>query len=50
MAHLRVMKMKEDLKPLFLWKGMKADIVSYVERSLECQQVKVEHIHPIGLL
>jgi hypothetical protein len=42
--------MKEDLKPLFFWKGMKADIVSYVARCLECQQVKVEHRHPAGLL
>jgi hypothetical protein len=50
MAHLGVTKMKANLKPLFFWKGMKADIVSYVERCLECQQVKVEHRHPTGLL
>jgi hypothetical protein len=35
MAHLRVMKMREDLKPLFFWKGMKADIVNYMARCLE---------------
>jgi hypothetical protein len=35
MAHLGVTKMKEDLKPLFFWKGMKEDIVSYVERCIE---------------
>jgi hypothetical protein len=29
---------------------MKADIVNYVERCLECQQVKVEHRHLVGLL
>jgi hypothetical protein len=34
MAHLGVTKMKEDLKPLFFWKGMKVDIVSYVARCL----------------
>jgi hypothetical protein len=50
MAHPGVTKMKADLKPLFFWKGMKADIVSYVERCLECQQVKDEHRHPTGLL
>jgi hypothetical protein len=50
MAHLGVTKMKEDLKPLFFWKGMKEDIVSYVARCLECQQVKVEHRHLAGLL
>jgi hypothetical protein len=50
MAHPGVTKMKEDLKPLFFWKGMKVDIVSYMARCLECQQVKDEHRHPTGLL
>jgi hypothetical protein len=50
MAHPRVTKMKEDLKPLFFWKGMKSDIVSYMARCLECQLVKDEHRHPTGLL
>jgi hypothetical protein len=36
MAHPGVTKMREDLKPLFFWKGMKADIVNYVARCLEC--------------
>ena len=35
MAHPRVMKMREYLKPLFLWKGMKVDIVNYMSRCLE---------------
>ena len=50
MAHPKVMKMKEDLKPLLFWKGMKIHIVNYVARFLECHQVKVEHTHPTGLL
>jgi hypothetical protein len=50
MAHPGVMKMRADLKPLLLWKGMKAAIVNYMARCLECQQVKVEHRHPTGLL
>jgi hypothetical protein len=29
---------------------MKEDIVKYVARCLECQQLKDEHRHPIGLL
>jgi hypothetical protein len=37
MAHPGVTKMREDLKPLFFWKGMKEDIVNYVARCLECQ-------------
>ena len=40
MDHLRVMKMRAYLKPLFYWKGMKEDIVNYVARCLECKQVK----------
>jgi hypothetical protein len=50
MAHPGVTKMREDLKPLFFWKGMKVDIVNYVARCLECQQVKAEHRHLTGLL
>jgi hypothetical protein len=50
MAHPGVMKMRADLKPLFFWKGMKADIVNFVARCLECQQVKAEHRHPTGLI
>jgi hypothetical protein len=50
MAHQGIMKMREYLKPLFFWKGMKADIVSYMVRCLECQQVKAEHRHLAGLL
>jgi hypothetical protein len=50
MAHPGVTKMRADLKPLFFWKGMKVDIVNFVTRCLECQQVKAEHRHPTGLL
>jgi hypothetical protein len=50
MAHPRVTKMRVELKPLFLWKGMKAYIVNYVARCLECQQVKAKHRNLAGLL
>jgi hypothetical protein len=42
--------MRANLKPLFFWKGMKADIVNLVARCLERQQVKSEHRHSAGLL
>jgi hypothetical protein len=29
---------------------MKQDIAEYIAKCLECQQVKVEHKHPAGLL
>jgi hypothetical protein len=50
MAHPGVMKTREDLKSLFFWKGMKANIFNYMEKCLQCQQVKVEHRHLAGLL
>jgi hypothetical protein len=34
MAHPGVMKMRVYLKPLFFWKGMKANILNFVERCL----------------
>ena len=37
MAHPGVTNMRENLKPLFLWKGMKANIVNYVPICIECQ-------------
>ena len=50
MAHPGVTKMRVDLKPIFFYKGMKEYIVNYVARCLECQQVKDEHRHLVGLL
>jgi hypothetical protein len=50
MAHPGVTKMRADLHPLLIWKGMKADIVNYVVRCLECQKVKYENRHSVGLL
>jgi hypothetical protein len=29
---------------------MKKDVVDYIARCMECQRVKVEHRHPVGLL
>jgi hypothetical protein len=48
--HPGVKNMRAYLKPLFFWKGMKACIVKYMVRCLECQQVKVEHRHLTGLI
>ncbi|GJV66294.1 putative reverse transcriptase domain-containing protein [Tanacetum coccineum] len=43
-------KMYQDLKPLYLWPNMKADIATYVSKCLTCTKVKVEHQKPSGLL
>jgi hypothetical protein len=29
---------------------MKKDVVDFIARCMECQKVKVEHRHPVGLL
>ena len=39
-----------DMKKLFFWVGMKCDVVHFITKCLECQQVKVDHHHPEGLL
>ena len=43
-------KMYQNVKRHFWWPGMKREIVEYVSRCLTCQQVKVEHQRPVGLL
>ncbi|KAK8694914.1 hypothetical protein V6N13_072458 [Hibiscus sabdariffa] len=48
--HPGSVKMYKDLKPLYWWPGMKADITDYVSRCLTCQKVKAEHRAPTGLL
>jgi hypothetical protein len=34
----------------FFWLGMKKDVADYIARCMECQKVKAEHRHPMGLL
>ena len=43
-------KMYTDLKKLFWWKNMKADIAGYVTRCDICNRIKAEHQRPIVLL
>nr|GEW17712.1 putative reverse transcriptase domain-containing protein [Tanacetum cinerariifolium] len=43
-------KMYLDLKQLYLWLNMKADIATYVRKCLTCLRVKAEHQKPSGLL
>nr|GEW17104.1 putative reverse transcriptase domain-containing protein [Tanacetum cinerariifolium] len=42
--------MYQDMKKLYLWPNMKADITTYVSKCLTCAKVKVEHQKPSGLL
>ncbi|GKC38714.1 putative reverse transcriptase domain-containing protein [Tanacetum coccineum] len=41
-------KMYQDMKKLYWWPNMKADIVTYVSKCLTCARVKAEHQRPSG--
>jgi hypothetical protein len=32
------------------WPSMKKYAIDYLDRCMECEKVKVEHRHPVGLL
>ncbi|GJS56137.1 putative reverse transcriptase domain-containing protein [Tanacetum coccineum] len=40
----------QDMKKLYWWPNMKADIATYVSKCLTCAKVKAEHQRPSGLL
>ncbi|GKD37431.1 putative reverse transcriptase domain-containing protein, partial [Tanacetum coccineum] len=48
--HLGSDKMYHDLRKLYWWPNMKADIATYVSKCLTCAKVKAEHQKPSGLL
>nr|GEV97406.1 hypothetical protein [Tanacetum cinerariifolium] len=43
-------KMYQDLKKLYWWPNMKANIATFVSKCLTCAKVKAEHQNPFGLL
>nr|GEV82904.1 putative reverse transcriptase domain-containing protein [Tanacetum cinerariifolium] len=43
-------KMYQDIKKLYWWPNMKANIATYVSKGLTCAKFKAEHQRPSGLL
>ncbi|GJX50255.1 putative reverse transcriptase domain-containing protein [Tanacetum coccineum] len=43
-------KIYQDMKKLYWWPNMKANIATYVSKCLMCAKVKAEHQRPLGLL
>ncbi|GJW37812.1 putative reverse transcriptase domain-containing protein, partial [Tanacetum coccineum] len=43
-------KMYQDLKQLYWWLNIKAEIATYVSKCLTCAKVKAEHQRPSGVL
>ncbi|GKE82603.1 putative reverse transcriptase domain-containing protein [Tanacetum coccineum] len=48
--HPRSEKMYHDLKELYWWPNIKADIATYISKCLTCSKVKAECQKPSGLL
>nr|GEZ38818.1 reverse transcriptase domain-containing protein [Tanacetum cinerariifolium] len=47
--HLGFDKTYQDMKRLYWWPDMKADIATYVSKCLTCAKVKAKHQRPSGL-
>jgi hypothetical protein len=49
-GHPGYQKTVATVKSHYFWLGMKKEIAEYIARCMECQKVKAEHRHPVGLL
>ena len=43
-------KMYWTMRDHYWWRGMKREIAEFVSKCLTCQQIKIEHQKPVGLL
>ena len=48
--HPGSMKMYQNLKRFYWWRGMKREVAEFVSKCLVCQQIKVPRQKPAGLL
>src|SRR5262249_16392231 len=49
-VHPGATKMYHDIRTVYWWFGIKKDVAKFVAACLTCQQVKIEHQKPSGLL
>ena len=49
-GHPGYQNMVTMLRKGYFWPNMKKEVAEFLVRCIECQQVKVEHQHPAGLL
>ena len=49
-GHPGYQKMVTALRKQFFWPSLKTDVIEYLSKCIECQQVKIEYGHPAGLL
>ena len=49
-SHPRYQKTIATARNQYFLLGMRKDMDEYISRCMKCQQVKVEHQHPTGLL
>ena len=49
-GHPGFLKTCRKVRERFTWKGIKDGVLNYVKEYSACQQNKVEHSHPVGLL
>ena len=49
-VHSGSTKMYHNLRRQYYWSGMKRYVGDFVRQCLTCQQIKVEHHRPVGLL
>nr|GEV08684.1 RNA-directed DNA polymerase homolog [Tanacetum cinerariifolium] len=50
MERIKPLRMYQDLKKLYWWPNMKAEIATYVTKCLTCAKVKAKHQKPYDLL
>ena len=49
-GHQGFLKTYRQIRERFSWKGLKGEVMQHVRECSICQQNKIEHIHPAGLL